>query len=170
MSIARENPAVAARYGDILPRERPVHDGDVFSRRHPKMTRLNRAKLFAPFAALVGFDERVRNQEIDYIPRLEPDAGEAPALNRRLCELRDLTANARLARANGVQIRVEYFEACADDENDAFRVGGRYRTVAGTVLNVDPHARCLTLRCEAGTRTIPFEDIRRIWEAKLIYN
>ena len=43
-------------YDDLLRLHRPVHDGDVFSRRHPKMARLNRAKLFAPFAALTGFE------------------------------------------------------------------------------------------------------------------
>jgi len=36
---------------------RPVHNGDDFSRLHPKMKRGNRAKIFAPFDALSGFDE-----------------------------------------------------------------------------------------------------------------
>jgi hypothetical protein len=31
---------------------RPVHNGDDFSRIHPKMRRGNRAKIFAPFDAL----------------------------------------------------------------------------------------------------------------------
>ena len=60
-------PAAVARYGSIIFQDRPVHDGDVFSRKHPKMSQLNRAKIFAPFAALVGFDERVRKKEINYI-------------------------------------------------------------------------------------------------------
>ena len=36
---------------------RPDHNGDDFSRIHPKMRRGNRAKIFAPFDALSGFDE-----------------------------------------------------------------------------------------------------------------
>ena len=55
-------------YSDIIGLRRPVHDGDVFSRRHPKMTQLNRAKIFAPFAALTGFDSAVRAKEIPYVP------------------------------------------------------------------------------------------------------
>ena len=39
-------------YNDIIGLRRPAHDGDAFSRRHPKMAQLNRAKIFAPFAAL----------------------------------------------------------------------------------------------------------------------
>ena len=71
-------------YDDILGLQRPVHDGDVFSRRHPKMTRLNRAKIFAPFAALTGFEEAVRSKQTPYVPRRQPDAEGLRALNRAL--------------------------------------------------------------------------------------
>ena len=46
-------------YEDIMGLRRPVHRDDPFARRHPKMDRGNRAKLFAPFAALTGFDDVV---------------------------------------------------------------------------------------------------------------
>ena len=95
------------RYGSIIFRQRPVHDGDLFSRRHPRMSRLNRAKIFAPFAALVGFDERVRRKEVLYVARHRLDADEERALNRRLLALQRLTANSRLARANRVRVCVE---------------------------------------------------------------
>ena len=36
----------------------------------------NRAKIFAPFAALVGFDERVHRKEIIYVAKHELDADE----------------------------------------------------------------------------------------------
>ncbi len=39
-------------YSDIIDKERPLHDGDEFSYRHPKMAEQDRAKIFAPFAAL----------------------------------------------------------------------------------------------------------------------
>jgi hypothetical protein len=63
-------------YSDIIGLRRPVHDGDVFSRRHPKMTQLNRAKIFAPFDALKGFSEAIAaageedgcREEIERIP------------------------------------------------------------------------------------------------------
>ncbi len=44
-------------YEDIIDKKRPVHDNDDFSIRHPKMSREDRAKIFAPFAALKGYEE-----------------------------------------------------------------------------------------------------------------
>ena len=153
-----------ARYGDIIFRERPVHDGDVFSRRHPKMERLNRAKLFAPFAALVGFDERVSRKEVPYVPRHELDADEEWALGRKLVELRRLTENGALARENRVRVCVERFVLCDDAENAAYGVKGRYSTVTGTLLNVDTLGQRLTVQSEAGCQVISFSDIYRIRE------
>lgn len=48
------------------------------------MSQLNRAKIFAPFAALVGFDERVRRKEINYVAKHELDADEEWELNHKL--------------------------------------------------------------------------------------
>lgn len=44
-------------YEDIIDKKRPVHDNDDFSIRHPKMSQEDRAKIFAPFAALKGYEE-----------------------------------------------------------------------------------------------------------------
>ncbi len=46
-------------YSDIINKSRPEHKGDDFDLRHPKMSRENRAKIFAPFAALKGHDETI---------------------------------------------------------------------------------------------------------------
>lgn len=145
-------------YGDILGLQRPVHDGDVFSRRHPKMTRLNRAKIFAPFAALTGFDDAVRSKQTPYVPRRQPDAEAARALDRALRLLRDAMRTGALARQNRVRARVEYFEVCADVHHEAFGRDGLYHTITGVVWKVDPVNRTLTVR----DRTIPFGDIERI--------
>lgn len=51
-------------YEDLMGLRRPVHGDDPFARRHPKMDRRNRAKLFAPFAALAGFDDAVRDMAV----------------------------------------------------------------------------------------------------------
>ena len=40
-----------------------IHLAHHVSVRHPQMSREDRAAQFAPFAALVGFDERVRRKE-----------------------------------------------------------------------------------------------------------
>ena len=120
--------ASALRYGSLLLMERPAHVDDLFSRRHPRMTRLNRAKLFAPFAALAGFEECVRRKEAEYVYRHEPDAEQARALNRKLCALHRLTANSGLARANGIRVRVERFLLCRDPDSEAYLVKGQYKT------------------------------------------
>ena len=49
---------VMADYTVLITRHRPLHNGDTFSRQHPKMRRGNRAKIFAPFDPLSGFDEK----------------------------------------------------------------------------------------------------------------
>ena len=46
-------------YKDIINMERPVHKGDEFEARHPHMSQENRAKIFAPFAALKGYEEAI---------------------------------------------------------------------------------------------------------------
>ena len=45
-------------YKDIMEAERPKLPPG-----HPKMDVLNRAKIFAPFAALRGFEERIASEE-----------------------------------------------------------------------------------------------------------
>ena len=157
-------PPAVARYGNIIFRDGPVHDGDVFSRKHPKMSQQNRAKLFAPFAALVGFDERVHKKEINYVSKHELDADEEWELNHRLFQLYCLTANSKLARVNMVRVSIEYFVVCTDEENDAYQVKGQYKTVTGIVQKVDQHERHITIRCDADTEVISFSDIYRIFK------
>lgn len=134
-----------AKYGNIIFMERPVHNGDLFSRRHPKMS--NRAKIFAPFAALVGFDDRVRRKEIDYAARRELAEEETAELN---------TVLNRLAR--GDRVKVCYFELCIDHESDAFGRLGLYRTACGTVRWVDAIGQVLYLE----DRAIGFSDLYQL--------
>lgn len=157
-------PAVVARYGNIIFQDRPVHDGDMFSRKHPKMSQLNRAKIFAPFAALVGFDERIQKKEINYVPKHELDADEEWELNHRLYWLHCLTANSRLARTNMVCVSIEYFVVCTDEENDAYLVKGQYKTITGIVLKVDQHEQSIAIRSGDETHVISFSDVYRILE------
>ena len=145
-------------YHDIIGLQRPMHDGDLFSRRHPKMARLNRAKLFAPFAALSGFDEAVRSKQVPYVPRRVKDADEMWALNRALEALYRATRTGALERQNRVLARVEYFEVCADPNHEAFGRDGLYRAVTDIVWKVDLVGQALVI----GEATIPFSDIDRI--------
>lgn len=137
--------ATIAKYGNIIFLERPVHNGDIFSRRHPKMT--NRAKIFAPFAALIGFDDRVKRKEIDYTARRELAEGETVKLNAVLNRL-----------ARGDRVKVRYFELCSDHENDAFGRLGLYKTASGCVRWVDAVGQVLYLEDKA----IGFSDLYRL--------
>ena len=157
-------PAAVVRYGNIIFQDRPVHGGDVFSRKHPKMSQLNRAKIFAPFAALVGFDERVRRKEVAYVVKRELAADEGWKLNNNLFQLHCLTANSKPARTNMVRVSIAYFVVCTDEENDAYLVKGQYKTIAGIVLRVDRHEQNITVQIEGATHVIPFSDIYRIFE------
>ena len=145
-------------YRDLLSLQRPAHADDAFSRRHPKMTPLNRAKLFAPFAALAGFEEAARSKEVPYVPRRALDADEAYALNALLNRICRLTRTGALARMHRVIARVEYFETCTDRNHEGYGVLGLYHTLTGTVRRVDPVKQLVLI----GDRAIPFSDISGI--------
>ena len=52
------------KYQDVFLEGKPRHDRfDSFSARHPKMSLDRRAKIFAPFDALEGFSERIKEAE-----------------------------------------------------------------------------------------------------------
>ena len=51
-----EGRTVRQKYADILPLSRPEPI-------KPRMTTLNRAKIFSPFAALRGYDEEISDQD-----------------------------------------------------------------------------------------------------------
>ena len=52
------------KYLDVLRRGRPIHEKwDSFSLRHPPMSAARWAKIFSPFDALDGFNERIAETE-----------------------------------------------------------------------------------------------------------
>ena len=83
-----------------------------------KMTNIERARQFMPFAALRGFEEMIREQEREETPRRELSEDEAITLTKRIAQIK-----------KGSVVRVTYYEANA------------YRTLEGMVSEID-----LTLR------------------------
>lgn len=150
--------ATALSYADIINLQRPVHTDDVFSRRHPKMTLLHRAKIFAPFAALSGFDDHIRGKEVHYEPRREHDQGDIQRLGAILNWLHEKTATRRMAHESHIRVAVEYFSICTDPNNAAFGQMGTYITHEDIVSNVDLTGQTITV----GDCTIPMQDIHRI--------
>ena len=148
------------KYRDVFLKGRPQHDRfDSFSIRHPKMDVGKRAKIFAPFAALKGFEDEVASKEVQYVPKTELSLEDKAELNRRLEILRSLTYNSRLARKNQVHVAVKVFFPCTDAHHAAYGTLGRYQTVEGVCRYVDPDVNRVL---RVGDTVISFDVIRSL--------
>ena len=126
------------RYREVFLKGKPQHDRcDPFRIRHPRMNTGHRAKIFAPFDALKGFNEAVSAKEVLYENRIELSPEDAAELDRRLTILHNLTYNSRMARANRVQVSVTYYQPCMDPNHDDYRLRGQYQTISSICWNVD---------------------------------
>ena len=126
------------RYREVFLKGRPRHDRqDPFRIRHPSMDRGHRAKIFAPFDALKGFNEAVSAKDVLYESRIELLQEDSEELSRRLTVLHNLTFNSRMARENRVQVTVTFYEPCSDANNEAYGLRGQYKTITGICWNVD---------------------------------
>ena len=108
--------------------------------------RAPRAAQFAPFAALSGFGDAVREAGRLTQARIELTESECEALNDALVRLA-----ARLPEQP--EMRITYFQP------DARKTGGVYRTVSVRVRRLDADAQILVLT--DGTR-IPFDALVRL--------
>ena len=139
---------------------RPQHQRfDDFSRKHPKMDRGRRAKIFAPFDALDGYSESIDSKNVEYVERIELEEADRIELNRRLQILRALTCNSKLARANQVKVNVRYYTPCTDHNRFAWQMLGQYVTVTGICWKVDPEETGCIKIDEAA---IPLADVAEI--------
>lgn len=147
--------SVEAKYAYAFSRCRPKHARcDDFSVRHPKMPLGQRAKIFSPYSALVGFEAEIDRKRRLYVEKRELNEEEQEELNRTLALL--------LAKTRGrktVQARVRCFVPCRDENHEAYGRGGSYETVCGAVRKVDP---VLTRSLVVGERVIDFSDIAAI--------
>ena len=124
-----------------ITKKRPSHDGDAFSRQHPKMPRSNRAKLFMPFDALDGFDETMEAETVETIhpvpltEEMKTELGEKlQTLEARLSTL----PPKRYDRKGLLPIAVLYFEE--DQSQTALHKDGprgHYHWLTGDLLDID---------------------------------
>ncbi|MCI7766740.1 MAG: hypothetical protein MSJ26_02005 [Oscillospiraceae bacterium] len=126
-------------YGDIIMRTHHV------SPVRTPMARLNRAAQFAPFAALSGYDDAVRETERLTDSRREPDEDGISDINMKLGFLREC--------GGFPEIGVEYFVP------DGKKSGGAYVTLTGRFRRIDEYSGRLVF-CGGGE--IPIGDIYRI--------
>ena len=110
-----QSEVLASVYQPYLYLPRPV------SRRHP-MDIGRRAKQFAPFAALRGLDETIRQQEIIYEPKRDLSEEKKNELDMKLRIL-----------AYGMKIQATYFQKSWKNP-----LIGQYHTLSGTVEFFDP--------------------------------
>lgn len=123
-----------SRYDDIIHLSRPVSS-------YPKMRREDRAKLFAPFAALTGHDEAVHARDKVMVSQVSLTAHTQGILDRKLQRLR-----------KGDRVTAVWFVPLKRVRGEVL---GEYRTVTEQVTKLDVYARTLTL----GGVTISFEDL-----------
>ena len=143
-------------YLNVLFQGRPQHRMDEFSQRHPQMERGRRAKLFAPFDALDGYGDSIREKDTVYVDRIIPDDSEREELGQRLFILHRLTRSRRQALAHPVIVTATYYVLCTDEYSFACGKRGQYKTVTGPVQQVDPEeSRTLTV---AGV-SVPLDDL-----------
>ena len=128
-------------YVDVYAKGYPEHEKfDAFRMKHPSMPCSRRAKIFAPFDALAGFNEAVLAKEVIYEQRREISDEEMEVLSNRLNILHDLTINSRVARMNTPQVSVTYYVPCTDINHSAYGYQGCYKTIKGVCYNVNMHS------------------------------
>lgn len=139
---------------------RPRHERyDDFYQKHPPMERGRRAKIFAPFDALEGYSESIKEKNIEYVERIVLEPSAQAELNRRFRILHNLTWNGKAARKNNVKISVKYFLPCSDRNHFAYQMKGRYVTAQGICQKVDSEE---TKTIKIGDTLIPLADIVEI--------
>ena len=145
------------RYKDVFLQGQPHHSiYDDFCLKHPPMPLSKRAKIFAPFDALRGYDFEIDLKKAVYEEKRLLSEGEKEELNRRLTILWNLTRNSRLARQNRVHVTVTWYMPCTDQHHEDCGVKGKYVTASGVVRQVNPQF----LRLD--DRKISLEDILTI--------
>lgn len=128
---------MSQNYDDIINLPYP------FSSRYPKMSMIDRAAQFSPFAALTGYDAVIQETArlTDAQVHLEEDA--IHALNEKILLLTEILPQQP-------QVTITYFR------RDDLKSGGSYRTTSGKVIKIDAQNCQITL--ERGT-SIPFENL-----------
>ena len=124
-------------YEDMLELSHPV------SKTHPQMTRRDRAAQFAPFAALTGYEEAVKEAARLTEEKMILDEDSKEQLDWKLRRLQEKVKEKPT-------ITVTYFL------KDEKKKGGKYVTVTGVLKKIDSYTHQFVL--ENGEE-IPVEDI-----------
>lgn len=116
-------------YFEILSREHPT------SKKHPRMSRMNRAAQFAPFAALTGYEESIEETARLTDRRIELSEYEIEELNAKLNFIQEHIKE-------HPEVTIIYFQP--DERKD----GGTYITINGKVRRIDEVNRVVVFEDE----------------------
>lgn len=120
------------------------------SRKHPQMSRYDRAAQFSPFAALTGHDAAVREAARVTEEKVELDESEKELMNQILAEL--------LEKYQGhPPVSLTCFWP------DKHKSGGEYRTIKGKIKKIDHTRQKIYLENQ---ESIGLEQIVKIEEQK----
>ncbi len=133
-------------YDDII--NLPHH----VSASRPRMSALDRAAQFSPFAALTGYDDAVKETARLTDERVELDESSKVALNERLLMIQGQLDDQP-------QVSIIYFQP--DDK----KAGGTYITATGCVKKIDEYARSMVMQ---DATKIPIDEIISI-DGEIIY-
>lgn len=128
------------RYSDIIDLPHPV------SKKRKRMSALDRAAQFSPFAALVGYDAAIREEARLTSGRAELAEDEKAALDRKYRLLAG-----ELDRKP--HVRVVWFRP------DCRKEGGAYMSTEGRLLSLDVQEQMLILETR---ERIPFSDVLKL--------
>ena len=131
---------MSGKYDDIIDLPHPT------SKKHPRMSRQNRAAQFSPFAALTGYDAAIRETARITEDRRELSEDAAVELNYKISLLQQEQAGMK-------KIKVIYFR------QDTTKDGGAYREEDGDFKRINSNEGILEL---TNGIQIPLEDIFKI--------
>ena len=146
--ITEKEPDPRIVYADII--DLPHHQ----SATRPHMSLYDRAAQFAPFAALTGYDDMVK-EEARYVGQ-QIELGEASIelLNQKLTLIADVIED-----GTKPTVSITYFEP------DTMKAGGKYVTVTEKIKKIDPVTRKVILMKTVGSAGMNATiDIDRITE------
>lgn len=130
------------RYDDMLELEHPT------SKKHPRMSALNRAAQFSPFAALVGYEGQIRDAQHIRCNRMLLSEEEKAPINQILSKIRKRD-----------QVCVTYFAEDPGTDGSGGMAEGEYLEREGEVLSIDSAYKTLRIGGRDWWVEMAFEDI-----------
>lgn len=148
------------RYRHVLMKGKPLHrKTDAFLTRHPHMDIGKRAKIFAPFDALRGFDEALDIRTVPYETRRELTEDEVAEIDLCLRALHRMICGTKKDGGHLPSVSVTYFVPCSGGDSDTRAYRGQYHTLTGVCRSVDAE---ITRTVRVDETQIPFGSILRI--------